>query len=191
MLLAPMDLQKYRHKQLKEFTNSIGVYALCDLDQVPLYVGQSKDGIRTRVRRHLTSARSDIIANRQLDVWEVAFVWAWPLEHVDQISQTEATLFHEFDPASPLINGTVPPEPASKAKLPEKLVLQVLPDDEIERRRQPRYRFPRQAQQVGVLLDYILETYDKKHLRRSLRAHFARLEQYYRDFQSDLVEELK
>jgi hypothetical protein len=35
--------------------------------------------VRKRVRRHLTGARSDIIANRQLDVWEVAFVDAWPL----------------------------------------------------------------------------------------------------------------
>ena len=30
------------------------------------------DGIRSRVARHLTSARSDIIANRQIDVWEIA-----------------------------------------------------------------------------------------------------------------------
>ena len=45
----------------------------------PIYVGQSVDGIRSRVNRHLTSARSDIIANRQIDVWEIAWVWAYPV----------------------------------------------------------------------------------------------------------------
>src|SRR5437868_8492892 len=74
-----MNLQKYRRNQLSQLTAEIGVYALCDLDEVPIYVGQSVDGIRARVRRHLTSARSDVIANRQLDVWEIAFVWAWPV----------------------------------------------------------------------------------------------------------------
>ena len=39
----------------------IGCYVLCDLDQVPIYVDQSVDGIRSRVNRHLTSARSDIM----------------------------------------------------------------------------------------------------------------------------------
>ena len=49
---------------MQSLTNEIGVYVLCDLDQAPIYVGQSTDGARARVRRHLTSARSDIIANR-------------------------------------------------------------------------------------------------------------------------------
>jgi hypothetical protein len=70
----------YRRKQVGTLTNRIGCYVLCDLDQVPLYVGQSRDGIRARVNRHLTSARSDIIANRQVDVWEIAWVWAYPVE---------------------------------------------------------------------------------------------------------------
>ena len=53
---------------MRELTNEIGCYVLCDLDAVPMYVGQSTNGIRSRVNRHLTSARSDIIANRQIDV---------------------------------------------------------------------------------------------------------------------------
>ena len=72
--------QDFRSRALSQLTNEIGVYALCDLDGQPIYVGQSIDGIRTRVRRHLTSARSDVIANRQIDVWEIAFVWAWPVD---------------------------------------------------------------------------------------------------------------
>src|SRR5436190_18792230 len=74
-----MDLIKFRNPASRQLPEQTGVYALCDLDEVPIYVGQSVDGIRARVRRHLTSARSDVIANRQLDVWEIAFVWAWPV----------------------------------------------------------------------------------------------------------------
>ncbi len=182
-----MDIQGFRHQRLFELTDSAGVYALCDLDQIPIYVGQSKDGIRSRVRRHLTSAPSDVIANRQIDVWEVAYVWAWPLDNEPMLDVVESTLFHQFDGQSRLMNGTVPPKPERKIQLPEMASLQVLPDEEISLRRQPRQRFPRQAQQVSLLLDYILETFDKPHLRRSLHAHFERLERYYRNFQGDML----
>ena len=47
---------KFRKKAVGTRTNKIGCYVLCDLDQVPIYVGQSVDGIRSRVNRHLTSA---------------------------------------------------------------------------------------------------------------------------------------
>lgn len=56
----------FRKQAVAQLTRQIGVYVLCDLDNVPVYVGQSKDGIRQRVQRHLTSARSDVIANRQI-----------------------------------------------------------------------------------------------------------------------------
>jgi hypothetical protein len=68
----------FRSRAVRTLINDIGCYVLCDLDQVPIYVGQSVDGISSRVNRHLTSARSDIIANRQIDVWEIAWVWAYP-----------------------------------------------------------------------------------------------------------------
>jgi hypothetical protein len=77
--MAVPQIQAYRRKQVRQIPTPIGVYALCDLDEVPVYVGQSTDGIQARVRRHLTSARSDVIANRQIDVWEIAYVWAWPV----------------------------------------------------------------------------------------------------------------
>jgi len=87
-----MTVLKFRAKLVKEIPKEIGVYALCDLDDIPVYVGQSVDGIQSRVRRHLTSARSDIIANRQVDVWEIAYVWAWPVTDRNIISQLEARL---------------------------------------------------------------------------------------------------
>ena len=121
----------FRRRATRQLTNSIGVYALCDLDNVPIYVGQSSDGIRTRVNRHLTSARSDIIANRQIDVWEIAYVWAYPVANSAEIRPLEAKLFHYFHPKSELMNGTLPPKVA-RGKVPKPAqVVQVMADEEI------------------------------------------------------------
>jgi hypothetical protein len=92
----------------KNLTDEIGAYAICDLDGVPIYVGKSHEGIRSRVYRHLTSARSDIIANRLVDVWEIAYVKAWPVVRAADVIKTEALLFHYFDAKKPLMNGSIP-----------------------------------------------------------------------------------
>ena len=172
----------FRHTTVGTLTTEIGVYALCDLDGVPIYVGQSFDGIRQRVRRHLTSARSDVIANRQVDFWEVAWVFAWPVEMPSHIGVLEAGLFHHFDAASALMNGSVPaapvdfvvPEPAQR--------VQVMADEEIERRLQPVVRLPRQIEHYGRLVDHYLNVKDSAELRVSMEAHFERLVRYHRRF---------
>lgn len=46
----------FRRKAVRTLTNEIGCYVLCDLDQVPIYVGQSVDGIRSRI---VTSRRQE------------------------------------------------------------------------------------------------------------------------------------
>ena len=178
-----MDPKAFRTKQLSQLTDQIGVYALCDLDGVPIYVGQSVDGIRTRVRRHLSSARSDIIANRQIDVWEIAFVWAWPVEFANQISVLEAHLFVKFDAAMPLMNGKSmrSVDPLS-FEIPVKQQVQVIEEDERLDRLTPSQRLPRQITQYLALVDYIQTVKDESHLKRSLRAHFDRLVSYHKRF---------
>jgi hypothetical protein len=172
----------YRRRQVRMIPKPVGVYALCDLDEVPIYVGQSRDGIRPRVQRHLTSARSDVIANRQIDVWEIAFVWAWPIA-LANITALEVHLFHEFNAGSPLMNGTVPTRPGPLAfAVPTKQRIQVMPDDEIALRRRPEQRLPRQAQHYERLVDHILQVKDSTELRRSLAGHFARLTRYHEEF---------
>src|SRR5437879_13923370 len=123
---------QFRRLAVRTLTNQIGCYVLCDLDGVPLYVGQSRDGIRARVARHLTSARSDIIANRQIDVWEIAYVWAYPVNSPTEISPLEDALFHAFHPKSALMNGRVPPLPSDPIEIPEPAqIVQVMADREI------------------------------------------------------------
>src|SRR5690606_36169161 len=56
-----------------------GVYAFYDYDGEPIYVGQTNEKLRVRVRRHLTNQRTDAVAMRVLDVMEVAEVELWPL----------------------------------------------------------------------------------------------------------------
>jgi hypothetical protein len=178
-------LQRHRDKQLRQLPSETGVYVLCDLDQIPIYVGKSIDRIRARVRRHLSSARSDVIANRMIDVWEVAFVWSWPLKGKLQISELERFLYHRFNSSSRLMNGSIPallrdlPFPE-----PELQKIQVLPDEEIASRKRPEHRLPRQIAQFNQLMDYILIVKDESHLRQALKAHFERLTKYYQEFSS-------
>lgn len=99
------------------------------------------------------------------------------------MASLESHLFHRFDANSPLVNGTVPPEVVlPDDRVPTKVRVQIMTDDEIETRRQPRYRFPRQVQQFNQLLDYILITKDEPHLRRALDVHFLRVQRFYEAF---------
>lgn len=176
------DAQTFRKTAVSALSDEIGVYALCDLDQVPLYVGQSVDGIRSRVRRHLTSARSDVIANRQIDVWEIAYVWAWPVADRAEIEPLEAALFQKFDAEKPLMNGKVLPLPQGEIIAPKKQVVQVIDEAERQRRLRPERRLERQIRQYGILVDYIQNVKSAPHLKRALDAHFERLVSYHKTF---------
>ncbi|MFZ5734748.1 MAG: GIY-YIG nuclease family protein [Pseudomonadota bacterium] len=169
----------FRETAMRKLTTEIGVYVLCDLDEVPIYVGQSRAGIRGRVRRHLTSARSDVIANRQIDVWEIAYVKAWPVKKLAEIPHLEALLFKTFDRRKALMNGSIPAlrKPAGKVP-PAAQTVQVMSDEDIKVRRDPMLRLPRQIEHIGRLVDHILSVKDSQQLRRSLAAHFERLEAY-------------
>ncbi len=172
----------YRRRQVRTLTNQIGCYVLCDLDGVPLYVGQSRDGIRSRVNRHLTSARSDIIANRQVDVWEIAFVWAYPVEHLPQISPLEDALFHAFHPVSALMNGRVPPAPVTPVALPDPTqIVQVMADAEIAEKRDPALRLPRQAEHYSQIVGHFLAVKNSREIAGAIQAHFQRLQRYHRE----------
>jgi GIY-YIG catalytic domain len=56
-----------------------GVYAFYDYEGEPIYVGQTNEQLRVRVRRHLTNQRTDAVAMSVLDVFEVAAMRLWPL----------------------------------------------------------------------------------------------------------------
>jgi hypothetical protein len=170
----------FRRRAVRTLTNEIGCYVLCDLDQVPIYVGQSVDGIRSRVNRHLTSARSDIIANRQVDVWEIAWVWAYPVKDRAEISSLEDALFHEFHGRSALMNGKMPKPATHRAKSPEPSQrVQVMPDAEIAEKRDPALRLPRQAEHYSQIVGHFLAGKNSREIAGAIQAHFERLQKYH------------
>jgi hypothetical protein len=176
-----IDLE-FRRKAARTLTNKIGCYVLCDLDQVPIYVGQSVDGIRARVNRHLTSARSDIIANRQVDVWEIAWVWAYPVPNRAAIDPLENALFHQFHSKSALMNGKVPKQQTSMVEAPEPFQrVQVMADAEILEKRDPALRLPRQAEHYSQIVGHFLAVKNSKEIAVSIQAHFQRLQKYHRE----------
>ena len=170
----------FREKAVRTLTDETGVYVLADLDAVPIYVGTSSSGIRSRVRRHLTSARSDIIANRQIDVWEVAWVQAYPMADALERRRLEAALFQRFDGQSALMNGHILSAPFPPVQIPEpEQVVQVMSSEEISEKRDPSLRLPRQAGRYAELVEHFLAIKNSTQVARAMRAHFERLSRYH------------
>lgn len=168
----------------ENLTKKIGVYALCDLDNVPVYVGQTRSrkerGIQGRVRRHLTSARSDVNANRQLDVWELAFVRAWPVDDPADLEEMERLVYHSYQ--ATIWAGKAKPQPACMRPLPPFQEVLILEPEEVTRRRDPVLRFPRQVRTVDQLLDVIINVKDSQDQRRALEALMHRLQLRFQEF---------
>jgi hypothetical protein len=172
----------YRRRAVRSLTNEIGCYVLCDLDQVPIYVGQSVDGIRNRVNRHLTSARSDIIANRQVDIWEIAWVWTYPVANKGDIGAIGDALFHEFHSKSALMKGKVPKGPSHRIEVPEPpQKVQVMADSEIHEKKDPALRLPRQAEHYSQIVGHFLAVKNSKEIAVAIQAHFQRLQKYHKE----------
>jgi hypothetical protein len=170
----------FREKAVRQLITQIGVYVLCDLDKVPVYVGKSKDGIRARVRRHLTSARSDIIANRQIDVWEIAYVMAYPVQEPTDLTKLEAFLIHHCDAQSTLMQGQMPAKPSWSGPIPQPAqTVQVMSSDEISEKLDPSLRLPRQAGRYAEIVSHFIAVKNSDHVARAMHAHFRRLSKYH------------
>ena len=78
-----------------------GVYLFVDYDGEPIYVGQTQEKLRPRIRRHLTNQRTDAVAMRVLDPFEVAEVEMWPFwelegqEVGDTLDRAEYTVYRQ------------------------------------------------------------------------------------------------
>lgn len=170
----------FRRKAVSQITNKIGCYVLCDLDSTPIYVGKSVDGIRSRVNRHLTSARSDIIANRQVDVWEIAWVWTFPATR-EEIEPLEAALFAFYNAKRTLMNGSTPRSANSFSDIPEPFQkIQVMHSSEISEKLDATLRLPRQAEHYSSVIGHFLAVKNSRQIARSIDAHFERLAAYHK-----------
>lgn len=139
-----------------------GVYAFYDYDREPIYVGQTNEQLRTRVRRHLTNQRTDAIAMRVLDVFEVSEIELWPLwdlEHADKeaakgvLDQVEYSAYVHAIRASrfkAILNEKIPPKMPIET-LPPSFRMRLVDPDPQDERWHPDVRIARRAETIARL----------------------------------------
>lgn len=164
-----------------------GIYAFYDYDGEPIYVGQTTERLRVRIRRHLTNQRTDAVAMNVLDPFEVAEVEIWPFylegittaEVKDRLAAAEYTVFQKVLKDSTLkavLNEKdIPAKPP--IALPESHRKRIVPEAIFESRKHPDTRIARRAQTIAQLARVIGERDVSKGLRRTLLTQAKRLEQ--------------
>lgn len=171
-----------------------GVYAFYDYDKQPIYVGQTKEKLSGRVRRHMTNQRTDAVAMSVLDPFEVAEIEVWPLpqfEHInskhDDYKQTKKYLdalehkvfcrLRDESRFKAILNEKDPPTPQVTVEEPESRRGTIVSDKVREIREHPDTRLARRAMIVSKLAQVISER-ELKHtgLRRVLLTQAKRIQ---------------
>lgn len=163
-----------------------GVYAFYDYDGEPIYVGQTKESLRSRIGRHLTNQRTDAVAMNVLDPFEVAEIEVWPIPHsglsdrdVQQLlNAVEYTVFQKVLKESKLgavLNEKDVPK-ARRVKLPRSYRGRIIPEALYAIRKHPDTRIARRASTIASLARVISERDVSKGLRRTLQTQARRLE---------------
>jgi GIY-YIG catalytic domain len=97
-----------------------GIYAFFDYDGEPIYVGQTNERIRTRIRRHLTNQRTDAVAMSVLDPFEVFEIEVWPLPHLQASPRSDIDARRQLDALERVITAQAIENSQFKAILNEK-----------------------------------------------------------------------
>lgn len=164
--------------------STYGVYLFYDYDGEPIYVGQTKEKLRTRIRRHLTNQRTDAVAMRVLDPFEVAEIEMWPFwdltkaEADDALNRAEFTVYQKALKESDFKAVLNEKEIAETEliDLPRSLRSAILPVKEQRQREHPDIRLARRARTIADLARVISERKVTIGIRRTLWAQARRLE---------------
>jgi hypothetical protein len=179
-----------------------GVYAFYDYDGEPIYVGQTYEGLGSRIGRHLTNQRTDAVAMNVLDPFEVAEIRVWPLDLKDLkpdeqrefLDRAEFTVFQKVIAESKLgaVLNEKPPRPVPQIKLPKSYSKRIIPDDIYPHRKHPDVRTARRASTIASLARVISERKVSRGLRQTLLTQARRLERLaaerLKDFPQDEAE---
>lgn len=167
-----------------------GVYSFYDYDDEPIYVGQTKESLRTRIRRHLTNQRTDAVAMNVLDPFEVYKIVVYPLPQLEgkAASDSEAkkildALEHKIysqaihnSKFSAILNEKEPPTPQVEVEVPTSFE-GIIVSDEVKRiREHPDIRIARRTQTISRLAQVISERKVQKGLRKVLLIQAKRIE---------------
>lgn len=190
-----------------------GVYVFYDYDGEPIYVGQTNERLRVRIRRHLTNQRTDAVAMNVLDPFEVADIEVYPFYDLEKpgvresedeyrlrmretLATAEFTVFQkvltESKLGAVLNEADISPRPAME--LPQSFRGRIIPPELFELRQHPDVRIARRASTIANLAKVISERDVSGGLRRTLLTQARRLELLARtrlaDFSTDIPEEL-
>nr|WP_205597977.1 GIY-YIG nuclease family protein [Caulobacter sp. 17J65-9] len=167
-----------------------GVYAFFDYDGEPIYVGQTNERLRTRIRRHLTNQRTDAVAMSVLDPFEVFEIEVWPLPHLQAANRSDAEARQHLDALERLIteqaiensefkailNEKDPPPGRMAVEAPASLRCRIVSERVFELRSHPDFRLARRALILSRLAQVISERKVQGGLRRVLLTQAKRLQ---------------
>lgn len=164
-----------------------GVYAFFDYDGEPIYVGQTSEKLRSRIRRHLTNQRTDAVAMKVLDPFEVADIEMWPfwdLAGADKdvvegtLNSAEYTLFQLLLGRSTFgaVLNEVAVAKAPVIDLPKSVRARIVPAAVYELRQHSDIRIARRADTIARLAQVISEREVQPGLRLTLLTQARRLE---------------
>lgn len=167
-----------------------GVYAFFDYDGEPIYVGQTKEKLGTRIRRHLTNQRTDAVAMSVLDPFEVHDVEVWPLPQFEAAAKADPDARAHLDALERLVyaravaasafravlNEKNPPAPRVEVEAPPSLRATIVSDGVRRIRAHPDFRLARRALILGRLAQVIAERKVQGGLRRVLLTQAKRLQ---------------
>jgi len=172
-----------------------GVYAFFDYDGEPIYIGQTNEQLRTRIRRHLTNQRTDAVAMSVLDPFEVYEIEVWPLEVYEGVTKKsdpekyleaceilDSLEFAIFQKAigesefNAVLNEKDPPSPKVSATIPPSFRDCVVSKEVYEIRKHPDFRIARRALILARLAQVISERHVSGGLRKTLLTQTKRLQ---------------
>jgi GIY-YIG catalytic domain len=167
-----------------------GVYAFFDYDNEPIYVGQTKEKLGTRIRRHLTNQRTDAVAMNVLDPFEVHTIAVWPLPQFESsggkdasaiahLNALEHAVFQQLlglSEFNAVLNEKDPPLPTVEIVIPPEVRGRIVSSDVSRLRDHPDLRIARRASTLAKLAQVISERKVQRGLRRTLLAQAKRLQ---------------
>ena len=158
-----------------------GVYLFYDYDAEPIYVGQTRENLRTRIRRHLTNQRTDAVAMSVLDPFEVAEIEIWPFWEdpgKKGLDKAEYTVYCRAikDSEFKIVLNEAEPAETDLIELPQSIRLPILTGSARGEREHPDIRLARRARTIANLARVISERKVRPGIRHTLWAQAQRLE---------------
>ncbi len=189
-----------------------GVYAFYDYDGEPIYVGQTNESLRVRIRRHLTNQRTDAVAMSVLDPFEVFTIRVWPLpeyqgvavksgpgkaakQHLNALEKFITDQAVDNSKFKAVLNEKDPPNVRQKIDEPRSHEGRLVSDRVNALRSHPDSRLARRALIISRLSQVIAERQVKGGLRRVLLTQAKRMqwlaERRFQDLGGDASVEAK